>query len=107
MLDRLFLLRHRFSGKRNVQAVFSREREKGAAEIPLNLAITCPDSRTEKAALVGRKWQQPKDMTWTIVGKHFDCRIHHYFALPKTVPLESWLFGTSIFFLTSSAQLTP
>ena len=78
VLDRLVPLWTQFPGNTDVRVMFSDDRDDGAPEFPLILAISYPDSTVMTAALDSPARFQSKDVTGQIVDEFFDGRIHHH-----------------------------
>jgi hypothetical protein len=78
VLDRLVPLWRQFPGNTDVRVMFSDDRDEGAAEFPLILAISYPDAATMTAALESPARFQSKEVTGEIVAEFFDGRIHHH-----------------------------
>lgn len=78
VLDRLVPLWKQFTGNRDVRVMFSDDRDEGAPEFPLVLAVTYPDLDTMNAALDSPARHQSKDVTGQIVNEFFEGRIHHH-----------------------------
>lgn len=76
--DRLVPLWTQFPGNTDVRVMFSDDRDEGAPEFPLILAISYPDTATMDAALEAPARYQSKDVTGEIVDAFFDGRIHHH-----------------------------
>lgn len=76
--DRLVPLWTQFPGNTDVRVMFSDDRDEGAPEFPLILAISYPDTDTMTAALDSPARFQSKDVTGQIVAEFFDGRIHHH-----------------------------
>ncbi|MEP2640658.1 hypothetical protein [Roseobacter sp.] len=76
--DRLVPLWKQFPGNTDVRVMFGDDRDEGAPELPLILAISYPDAATMAAALDSPARFQSKDVTGQIVGQYFDGRIHHH-----------------------------
>lgn len=76
--ERLVPLWTQFPGNLDVRVMFSDNRDAGAPEFPLILAITYPDVATMEAALEAPARFQSKDVTGEIVAEFFDGRIHHH-----------------------------
>ena len=76
--QRLVPLWRQFPGASEVRVMFGSDRDPGAPEFPLILAISYP-SRTEMAlALSSAVRAQSRDMTGLIVAEYFDGHIHHH-----------------------------
>ena len=78
VLDRLVPLWRQFPGNTDVRVMFSEDRDEGAPEFPLILAISYPDAATMTAALDSPARFQSKDVTGQIVEQFFDGKIHHH-----------------------------
>lgn len=78
VLDRLVPLWKQFPGNTDVRVMFSDDRDEGAPEFPLILAITYPDAAAMEGALDSPFRAQSRDVTGEIVAEHFDGRIHHH-----------------------------
>lgn len=76
--DRLVPLWTQFPGNTDVRVMFGEERDEGAPEFPLILAISYPDTDVMTAALDSPARFQSKDETGKIVEQFFDGRIHHH-----------------------------
>ncbi len=76
--DRLVPLWTQFPGNTDVRVMFSNDRDDGAPEFPLILAISYPDVETMTAALDSSARYKSKDVTGEIVEEFFDGRIHHH-----------------------------
>ncbi len=78
VLKRLVPLWKQFPGATDVQVMFSDDRDVGAPEYPLILAITYPDMATMEAALESPVRYESKEVTGEIVSIFFEGRIHHH-----------------------------
>lgn len=78
VLDRLVPLWTQFPGNSDVRVMFSDDRDPGAPEFPLILAISYPDAETMTAALDSPARHLSKDVTGQIVSEYFDGKIHHH-----------------------------
>ena len=78
VLDRLVPLWKQFPGNTDVRVMFGDDRDEGAPEFPLILAISYPDLETMTAALDSPARFQSKEVTGEIVAEFFDGRIHHH-----------------------------
>lgn len=67
-----------FSGNTDVRVMFSEDRDEGAPDFPLILAINYPDLETMAAALACPARFASREVTAKIVEKFFDGRIHHH-----------------------------
>ncbi len=78
VLDRLVPLWTQFTNNRDVRVMFSDDRDDGAPEFPLILAVTYPSAAAMEEALESPARYQSKDVTGEIVKEFFDGRIHHH-----------------------------
>lgn len=78
VLDRLVPLWKQFTGNTDVRVMFSDDRDEGAPEFPLILAVSYPDVATMTEALDSPARFQSKDVTGQIVAEFFDGKIHHH-----------------------------
>lgn len=76
--SRLVPLWKQFTGAQEVKVMFSDDRDEGAPEFPLILAITYPDIATMEGALESPARYQSKEVTGEIVDQFFTGRIHHH-----------------------------
>ncbi len=76
--ERLVPVWTKFPGANEVRVMFSEDRDEGAPEFPLILAITYPDVAAMEGALNSDARFQSKDITGEIVAAFFDGRIHHH-----------------------------
>jgi len=75
---RLVPLWTRFTGNTDVRVMFGEDRDPGAPEFPLILAITYPDLQTMHAALECPARFASREVTAEIVKEFFEGRIHHH-----------------------------
>ena len=78
VIERLVPLWTQFTGNIDVRVMFSEDRDEGAPEFPLILAITYPDRYAMEAALECPARYKSKDVTGEIVAEFFEGRIHHH-----------------------------
>lgn len=78
VLERLVPLWKQFPGNTDVRVMFSDDRDPGAPEFPLILAITYPDIATMEVALDSPYRFKSRDVTGEIVDEFFEGRIHHH-----------------------------
>ena len=76
--ERLVPLWTQFPGSSEVRVMFSDDRDEGAPEFPLILAITYPDKAAMEAALEAPVRFQSREVTGEIVAEYFEGRIHHH-----------------------------
>ena len=74
--DRLVPLWTQFTGNSDVRVMFGEERDEGAPEFPLILAITYPDRSAMEAALECPARFRSREVTGEIVAEFFEGRIH-------------------------------
>lgn len=67
-----------FPGNTDVRVSFGEERDEGAPEFPLMLAITYPDRAAMEGALNSAPRSLSREITGEIVAEFFDGRIHHH-----------------------------
>jgi hypothetical protein len=67
-----------FPGNADVRVCFGEERDDGAPEFPLMLAITYPDRTAMESALSSDARSLSRAITGEIVAQYFDGRIHHH-----------------------------
>jgi len=87
VLDRLVPLWKQFAGAQEVRVMFGEERDEGAPEFPLILAISYPDRAAMDRALASPARAQSRDVTGEIVAECFDGCIHHHVTLANTFPV--------------------
>lgn len=78
VLEKLVPLWTAFTDNIGVRVHFGEERDEGAPEFPLILAISYPDLAAMGRALECDARFASKEMTGKIVAEHFDGRIHHH-----------------------------
>lgn len=76
--ERLVPLWRQFPGNSDVRVMFGEERDKGAPEFPLILAISYPDRETMAGALESDARNRSREVTGEIVAEFFSGRIHHH-----------------------------
>ncbi|RWI16180.1 hypothetical protein [Mesorhizobium sp.] len=76
--DELVPLWTTFEGAQEVRVMFGEERDDGAPEFPLILAITYPDRAALERAMGCAARFKSRDKTGELVGLFFDGRIHHH-----------------------------
>ncbi len=67
-----------FTGNTDVRVMLGEERDDGAPEFPLILAIGCPDRAVMDNARDNPARFKSKEVTGDITGMYFDERIHHH-----------------------------
>lgn len=76
--DHLVPLWRQFPGISAVRVMFGEERDEGAPEFPLILAISYPDRVAMEGALGSPIRSQSREVTGHIVAEFFEGRIHHH-----------------------------
>ena len=76
--DHLIPLWTQFDGAQEVRVMFSEERDEGAPEFPLVLAISYPDREAMQRAMECDARYASKDKTAELVEQFFEGRIHHH-----------------------------
>lgn len=87
VLERLVPLWKQFTGAQEVRVMFSEERDEGAPEFPLILAISYPDRNAMEQALSSPARAQSREVTAEIVAEFFDGRIHHHVTAANHYPV--------------------
>ncbi|MFK7877108.1 MAG: hypothetical protein AB8B71_15205 [Paracoccaceae bacterium] len=85
--ERLVPLWTKFPGATEVRVMFSEDRDEGAPEFPLILAIGYADEAGMNSALESPFRFQSKDVTGEIVAEYFEGRIHHHVTLCHDFPV--------------------
>lgn len=67
-----------FPGVLAVRVCFENERDEGAPEMPLVLAITYPDRAAVDTALASPQRARAKAATDAILARYFTGRVHHH-----------------------------
>ena len=67
-----------FPGALAVRVCFANERDEGAPELPLILAISYPDRETVEAALASPERAAAKAATESVLERFFHGRVHHH-----------------------------
>lgn len=78
VMERLVPLWKQFPGNSDVRVMFGEERDEGAPEFPLILAISYPDRAAMEGALDSPARAQSRDVTGEITDLYFTGRIHHH-----------------------------
>jgi hypothetical protein len=81
VIDRLVPLWKQFAGAEEVRVMFGEDRDEGAPEFPLILAISYPDMAAMDKALQSPARARSREVTGEIVAECFDGRIHHHVTL--------------------------
>lgn len=85
--DELVPLWTKFDGAHEVRVMFSEERDEGAPEYPLVLAISYPDRQAMAEAMICDARYASKDKTAELVEQFFDGRIHHHVTSARSFAL--------------------
>ena len=80
-LENLVPLWKQFTGASEVRVMFSEDRDEGAPEFPLILAISYPDVAAMESALESPARYKSKEVTGQMVEQYFDGVIHHHVTL--------------------------
>lgn len=75
-----------FPGVLAVRVCFSNERDDGAPEIPLILAISYADRAAVDTALASPARAAAKAATEAILARHFEGRVHHHITEAHDYP---------------------
>ncbi|RZI73816.1 MAG: hypothetical protein EOP80_11550 [Variovorax sp.] len=78
ILDEVLPHWNAFPGVLAVRVCFADEREEGAPELPLILAISYPNRATMDAALASQARAEAKAATESVMARFFEGRIHHH-----------------------------
>lgn len=85
--DRLVPILRTFDGVLEVSTAFTSERDDGAPDLPLILAVTYPDIDTMRAALASPARERAIETTGEIFAACFDGRIHHHVTERTAYPV--------------------
>ena len=75
-----------FPGHAEVRVMFGEERDEGAPEFPLILAISYPDRAAMGLAMNSDARIRSRDITDQIVAEYFDGCIHHHVTEAASYP---------------------
>ena len=78
VIDRLVPMWRQFPGQTGLRITFGLERDEGAPEYPLILAITYPDRATMLAAMDHSVRLESRAATQAAIAGRFEGRIHHH-----------------------------
>jgi hypothetical protein len=78
VLDEILPKWKAFPGALSVRVCFTNERDDGAPEFPLILAISYPDRAAVDTALASPARTEGKAATDAVLARFFDGRIHHH-----------------------------
>lgn len=87
--DRLVPLWTSFDSATEVRVMFGEERDEGAPEFPLILAISYDDIGGMENALACDARFKSREVTGEMVERYFDGRIHHHVMSAHQHPLQS------------------
>jgi hypothetical protein len=76
-----------FPGACEVRVMFGAERDEGAPEFPLVLAISYPDRAAMGLALESEARATSREVTGEIVAQYFTGRIHHHVTEANLYPV--------------------
>ncbi len=85
--DRLAPILKTFDGVLEVSIAFTNERDDGAPDLPLILAVSYPDVETMRAALASPAREQAVVVTGEIFAECFDGHIHHHVTERTAYPV--------------------
>ncbi|SNS99381.1 putative quinol monooxygenase [Tropicimonas sediminicola] len=85
--DRLVPVLRTFDGVLEVSIAFTDERDDGAPDLPLIMAVSYPDVETMQAALSSPKRQAAIAVTGEIFAECFDGHIHHHVTQRTAFPI--------------------
>jgi len=77
-----------FPGVLAVRVCFENERDEGAPEMPLVLAITYPDRAAVDTALASPQRARAKAATDAILARYFTGRVHHHITQAHEVTVS-------------------
>nr|WP_306269484.1 hypothetical protein [Pararhizobium sp. IMCC3301] len=77
-----------FDGAVEVRVMFGEERDEGAPEFPLILAISYPDKAAMERALSCEARFKSREVTGILVERYFDGRIHHHVTSASEFPVK-------------------
>jgi hypothetical protein len=77
-LEKLVPVWRQFPGAQEVRVMFSEDRDEGAPEFPLILAISYPDRDAMALALNSEPRARSREITGEMVAQYFDGTIHHH-----------------------------
>lgn len=86
--DQLIPLWTQFAGSAGVRVMFGEDRDEGAPEFPLILAIDYPDADAMAQALACDARSKSRDVTGEITRQYFDGRIHHHVTDMHDFPVK-------------------
>jgi hypothetical protein len=75
-----------FPGVLAVRVCFSNERDEGAPELPLILAITYPDRAAVDVALASPERALAKAATESVIARYFQGKLHHHITASNDHP---------------------
>ncbi len=78
VLDEILPVWQRFPGALAIHVTFSEDRDEGAPEYPLILAIDWPDRATVDAFLTHPIRKEGRAATEAVLARHYTGRIHHH-----------------------------
>ena len=84
VIERILPFWKQMPGAREVRVCFSDDRDEGAPELPMILAVSYPDVATLDAALDSPAREKAKAATDAVLGEFFTGRLHHHVTLAHT-----------------------
>jgi hypothetical protein len=76
----------RFPGALAIRVAFAEDRDEGAPEYPLILAIDWPDRATVEAFIAHPIRKEGRAATEAVLARHFTGRIHHHVTTAQSYP---------------------
>lgn len=76
-----------FPGALDVRVSFAEQRDDGAPEIPMILAINYPDRAAVDAALASPVRTEARALTEQVLSQYFEGRIHHHVTIANEFSL--------------------
>ena len=84
VIDRILPHWKRMPGATEVRVCFSDDRDDGAPELPMILAVSYPDVATVNAALASPAREKAKAATDAVLAEFFTGRLHHHVTQAQT-----------------------
>ena len=78
VLDRILPCWKQMPGATEVRVCFTDDRDEGAPNLPMILAVSYPDTATLDAALVSPAREKAKAATEAVLGEFFTGHFHHH-----------------------------
>ena len=84
VLDRILPFWKQMPGALEVRVCFSDDRDDGAPDLPMILAVSYPDVATLEAALASPAREKAKAATEAVLDEFFTGRLHHHVTQAHT-----------------------